>query len=125
VAARRTVVEAGVALVTGAGTGVGRAVARALVGAGWRVGFAGRREALLREAVAEAGGGLALPCDVTQPRDVEEMVARVAAEWGRLDLLFNNAGAGAPWPPSRTWPSTSGGGSSTRRRWRNGWTSWR
>ncbi|EYD73959.1 Oxidoreductase, short chain dehydrogenase/reductase family [Rubellimicrobium mesophilum DSM 19309] len=85
---------AGVAIVTGAGTGIGRAVARALVGAGWRVGFVGRREAPLREAVAEAGGGLALPCDVTDAAQVEAAVARVVQEWGRLDLLFNNAGRG-------------------------------
>jgi NAD(P)-dependent dehydrogenase (short-subunit alcohol dehydrogenase family) len=85
---------ASVAIVTGAGTGVGRAVARALVGAGWKVGFLGRREALLREAVEEAGGGLVLACDVTDPAQVEGAVARVAAEWGRLDLLFNNAGRG-------------------------------
>ena len=86
--------DSGIAIVTGAGTGVGRAVARALVGAGWRVGFLGRRAALLEEAVAEAGGGLVLPCDVTDPAQVESAVARVAAEWGRLDLLFNNAGRG-------------------------------
>jgi NAD(P)-dependent dehydrogenase (short-subunit alcohol dehydrogenase family) len=85
---------AGVAVVTGAGTGIGRAVARALVGAGWRVGFVGRREEPLREAVAEAGGGLALPCDVTDAGQVDGMVAQVVAEWGRLDLLFNNAGRG-------------------------------
>ncbi len=85
---------AGVAVVTGAGTGIGRAVARTLVGAGWRVGFVGRREGPLREAVAEAGGGLALPCDVTDAGQVEAMMARVVAEWGRLDLLFNNAGRG-------------------------------
>ena len=85
---------AGVAIVTGAGTGVGRAVARALVGAGWKVGFLGRREELLREAVEEAGGGLVLACDVTDPGQVEAAVARVVAEWGRLDLLFNNAGRG-------------------------------
>jgi len=85
---------AGVAIVTGAGTGVGRAVARALVRDGWKVGFLGRREALLAEAVAEAGGGLVLACDVTDPGQVEGAVARVVAEWGRLDLLFNNAGRG-------------------------------
>ena len=84
----------GVAIVTGAGTGVGRATARALAGAGWRVGFVGRREGPLREAAAEAGEGLVLPCDVADPAQVEAMVARVAAEWGRLDLLFNNAGRG-------------------------------
>jgi NAD(P)-dependent dehydrogenase (short-subunit alcohol dehydrogenase family) len=85
---------AGVAIVTGAGTGVGRACARALVGAGWRVGFAGRREGPLREAVEEAGGGLVLPCDVAVPAEAEAMVARAVGEWGRLDLLFNNAGRG-------------------------------
>ena len=85
---------AGVAIVTGAGTGVGRACARALSGAGWRVAFVGRREGPLREAVEEAGGGLALPCDVADPQAVEAMVAQVVAEWGRLDLLFNNAGRG-------------------------------
>ena len=85
---------AGVAIVTGAGTGVGRAVARALVGAGWKVGFLGRREELLREAVEEAGGGLVLACDVTDPGQVEGAVARLVEEWGRLDLLFNNAGRG-------------------------------
>ena len=84
----------GVAIVTGAGTGVGRATARALAGAGWRVGVVGRREGPLREAAAEAGEGLVLPCDVADPAQVEAMVARVAAEWGRLDLLFNNAGRG-------------------------------
>ncbi len=84
----------GVAIVTGAGTGVGRATARALVAAGWRVGFVGRREGPLREAVAEAGGGLAVPCDVADAGQVDAMVARVAEEWGRLDLLFNNAGRG-------------------------------
>ena len=61
---------------------------------GLEVGFVGRRAALLEEAVAEAGGGLVLACDVTRADQVEEAVARVVAEWGRLDLLFNNAGRG-------------------------------
>ena len=82
----------GVALVTGAGTGIGRACARALGRAGWRVAFAGRREELLREAAEE--GGLVVPCDVADPGQVDAMVARVVAEWGRLDFVFNNAGRG-------------------------------
>lgn len=86
---------AGVALVTGAGTGVGRAVARALAGAGWRLGLVGRRAAPLEAAAAEIGGGaLVLPGDVADPAQVEAIFARLVEEWGRLDLLFNNAGRG-------------------------------
>ena len=81
------------AIVTGAGTGVGRAVANALAKTGWRVALLGRREAPLQE-VARETGGLPLPCDVTDPAQVDAAFARVAEEWGRLDLLFNNAGRG-------------------------------
>jgi NAD(P)-dependent dehydrogenase (short-subunit alcohol dehydrogenase family) len=82
---------AGVAIVTGAGTGIGRAVALALLGAGWRVALAGRRADLLEAGDPEA---LAVPCDVTDPASVDALVARVVERWGRLDLLFNNAGRG-------------------------------
>ena len=85
---------AGAAVVTGAGTGIGRAAARALLGAGWRVALVGRREAPLREAAADHAGALVLPCDVTVEAQVEAAFARVAQEWGRLDFLFNNAGTG-------------------------------
>jgi NAD(P)-dependent dehydrogenase (short-subunit alcohol dehydrogenase family) len=91
-----------IALVTGAGTGIGRATATALVRAGWETIFVGRRIEKLEEAVAVAEGpGRAIPiaCDVTNPEQVEVVFARVEREFGRLDLLFNNAGMGARGAP--------------------------
>jgi len=87
-----------VALVTGAGSGIGRAVALALAGAGWAVGLAGRRPAALDETLALGGEAdlLAVPADVGDPVQVEALFAAVRGRWGRLDLLFNNAGTGAP-----------------------------
>jgi NAD(P)-dependent dehydrogenase (short-subunit alcohol dehydrogenase family) len=86
-----------VALVTGAGTGVGKAVALALVRAGYRVALAGRRREPLEECAAEAGGDtLVITADVTDPGAVRNMFAEVVKAFGRLDLLFNNAGIGAP-----------------------------
>ncbi len=86
-----------VALVTGAGSGIGRAVALALHGAGYAVAVAGRREAELARTVEMAGGGvLAVPTDVSQPEPVRALFARIREAFGRLDLLFNNAGMGAP-----------------------------
>jgi len=89
-----------VALVTGAGTGVGRAAALALLLDGWRVALAGRRAEPLGQVAAEAGvaDGFALPvaADVTDPASVAAMFDRVVGAYGRLDLLFNNAGIGAP-----------------------------
>ena len=86
------------AIVTGAGTGVGKAVATALLRDGWNTVFAGRRKALLDEAVAAAGEteakGLAVACDVTRPEQVEELFETAAEAFGRVDLLFNNAGMG-------------------------------
>lgn len=87
------------ALVTGAGSGIGRACALALLDAGYRVALVGRRaEALQATAAAAAfpARALVLPADVTQPQAVAELFARVHAEFGRLDLLFNNAGMSAP-----------------------------
>lgn len=85
---------AGVALVTGAGSGIGAAVAAGLLDAGWRVALAGRRPGPLRAAAgaAPAGAALAVPADVTDPGTVRELFAAVAGRWGRLDLLVNNAG---------------------------------
>lgn len=90
-----------VAVVTGAGSGIGRAVTVALLKAGDRVALAGRREQTLRETlagVAEAADrGLVIPTDVTNPAAVQRLFERVVAQWGRVDLLFNNAGVfGAP-----------------------------
>jgi NAD(P)-dependent dehydrogenase (short-subunit alcohol dehydrogenase family) len=85
-----------VAIVTGAGTGIGKAAAAALSRAGWHTVYVGRRRALLEEAIAAAGPtqgqALAFPADVTEPAAVDELFEQVAARFGRVDLLFNNAG---------------------------------
>ena len=90
-----------IAVVTGAGSGIGRAVALALLAEGYHVALAGRRAEALAETEALAGAGdraLAVPTDVTQPAAVDALFARVRETWGRLDLLFNNAGASAGAP---------------------------
>ena len=88
------------ALVTGGGVGIGKASALALARAGWNVAVAGRREAPLqataREIEALGRRGLALTCDVGDPDSVAALFAGLEADFGRLDLLFNNAGVGAP-----------------------------
>ena len=90
-----------VALVTGAGSGIGRAVAIALADNGYRVALAGRRLAALEEtAAASKGEMLPLSVDVTDAAAVHDMVARTVARFGRLDVLFNNAGATAPPTPT-------------------------
>jgi len=90
----------GVAVVTGAGSGLGRCVARALLSAGWRVAAAGRREHPLRESVATgawpAEAALAVPTDITAPESVAGLFAAVHRRWGRVDLLVNNAGVFGP-----------------------------
>ena len=89
-----------VAIVTGAGTGIGRAVAVALMRDGYAVALAGRREALLRATAASAGPGesraLVAPTDIGDPASVRALFAATQEKFGRLDLLFNNAGIGAP-----------------------------
>jgi NAD(P)-dependent dehydrogenase (short-subunit alcohol dehydrogenase family) len=88
-----------VAVVTGAGSGIGRAVTRALFGAGYRVALAGRREDALRDTLRDGAGALVVPTDVTDADAVRALFARVASAWGRVDLLFNNAGTfGEPAP---------------------------
>jgi NAD(P)-dependent dehydrogenase (short-subunit alcohol dehydrogenase family) len=85
------------ALVTGASGGIGRASALALARDGFAVALAGRRREQLEETAAMAGGAttLVVPTDVTSPASIEAMFATIQREWGRLDVLFNNAGAGA------------------------------
>lgn len=85
-----------VAVVTGAGSGIGRAVARLMMAEGYRVVLAGRREAQLLETAAGHAQALAVPCDVTVPDDVERLFAATTGRWGRVDVLFNNAGATGP-----------------------------
>jgi NAD(P)-dependent dehydrogenase (short-subunit alcohol dehydrogenase family) len=94
------VTDPGVAVVTGAGSGLGRAITRELLAAGWKVAAAGRREHLLTESVAggdwPAASALAMPADVTSPDSVAALFAAVRQRWGRLDLLVNNAGMFGP-----------------------------
>ena len=88
-----------IALVTGGGSGIGRAVALGLQAEGYAVIVAGRRAEALRETASIACGGvemLVVPADVSQPDSVRALFARVRDKFGRLDVLFNNAGAGAP-----------------------------
>ena len=90
----------GIAVVTGAGSGIGRASAVALAGAGFTVVFAGRHLETLEPAAAEAGNGaVAIAADVRDPASVAELFGRVEECFGRLDLLFNNAGISAPAVP--------------------------
>jgi len=92
-----------VAIVTGAGSGIGKAVAVALLKEGYRVALAGRRKDRLEQAVAEAGPAgaraLAIPTDVADHQAIQALFARTKEAFGRLDLLFNNAGIGAPGVP--------------------------
>ena len=79
-------------MITGAGSGIGRVTARAFLAAGWDVALVGRRaEALIETADAHAAA-LVLPCDVTDPASVDAAFAKLQDQWGRLDVLFNNAG---------------------------------
>jgi NAD(P)-dependent dehydrogenase (short-subunit alcohol dehydrogenase family) len=87
--------EGRVAVVTGGGTGIGRAAALSLLGAGWNVAVAGRRAEPLQQTLADAdagGRGLAVATDVTDPASVESLFTQTVGKWGRVDLLFNNAG---------------------------------
>ena len=92
-----------IAIVTGAGTGIGKAVALALLKEGYSVALAGRRAEPLEKAIAESAAGasrtLAVPTDVRDPESVRALFARTKEKFGRLDLLFNNAGIAAPGKP--------------------------
>ena len=85
-------------LITGAGSGIGRATARAFLAAGWRVALLGRREAALVET-ARGETALILPADAGEADQVAAAFARLRADWGRLDVVFNNAGVALPAAP--------------------------
>jgi len=98
-----TIASPKIALVTGAGSGIGRAVALGLLNDGFSVVLAGRRpeplQALADEAAARGQTALAVPTDVTQPASVDRLFDTVESRFGRLDVLFNNAGVNAPAVP--------------------------
>ena len=89
-----------VALVTGAGTGIGKAAAKALLQGGFRVALSGRNLEKLNTAIQDIGGTnqncLAVACDVGNPMQVKHLFAEIQKQFGRIDVLFNNAGMGAP-----------------------------
>jgi len=95
-----------VALITGAGAGIGKATARAFVHAGYRVVLAGRQLDKLEQAIADIGGSaasaLAQRCDVGDPESVNQLFDATRRQFGRLDVLFNNAGVSAPAVPIET-----------------------
>ena len=96
-----------IALVTGAGSGIGRAASLSLIQAGFTVVLTGRRKEMLEETAqlgAKLGKSLVVPSDMTDPESIAALFARVVKEYGRLDLLFNNAGIGAPAMPLEDLP---------------------
>jgi len=88
--------EGKVALVTGAGTGIGKAAALAMLQDGYRVALVGRRKELLEKTASGFDNAMVLPGDITKQEVVKAVFAKVKERWGRLDVLFNNAGMGAP-----------------------------
>ncbi len=96
-----------VALVTGAGTGIGKAAALAMLKDGYKVALVGRRKEMLEKTAADSGAkdrALVLPSDITKAENVKSVFAKVKDTWGRLDVLFNNAGMGAPAVPMEDLP---------------------
>jgi len=95
-----------IAIVTGAGSGIGRAAALALLGDGWSVALAGRRLEPLEQVAEESGAGaraFAVPTDVANAESVQALFATTVERFGRVDLLFNNAGVGNPPGPFEDW----------------------
>jgi len=89
-----------IAMITGAGSGVGRAVAKALSQAGWSLTLVGRNKVTLEDTAGQlSGAALMAPADVGDPAQVKSVFAQLAGRFGRLDLLFNNAGMGTPAVP--------------------------
>ena len=96
-----------VAIVTGAGSGIGKSASLALLKDGYYVGLVGRRKEMLAKTAAESAApdrALVLPADITRDADVERVFSEVKSRFGRLDLLFNNAGMGAPAMPMEDLP---------------------
>jgi len=100
--------EGKIAIITGAGSGIGKATALALLKEGYRVVLAGRRAEALEQTLAEAGpyssNAFVVPTDVSDPSSVHELFVKVRNTFGRLDLLFNNAGSSAPPVPLEDLP---------------------
>ena len=96
--------EGKVALVTGAGTGIGKAAALAMLKDGYRVALVGRRKELLEKTASGFDHAMVLPGDITKQEVVKAIFAKVKERWGRLDVLFNNAGMGAPAVPMEDLP---------------------
>jgi NAD(P)-dependent dehydrogenase (short-subunit alcohol dehydrogenase family) len=96
-----------VAIVTGAGSGIGKSASLALLKDGYYVGLVGRRKDMLEETAAESGAkdrALVLAADITKDDEVAKIFGEVKGKWGRLDVLFNNAGMGAPAVPMEDLP---------------------
>jgi NAD(P)-dependent dehydrogenase (short-subunit alcohol dehydrogenase family) len=96
-----------VALVTGAGSGIGKSAALALLGDGYQVALVGRRKEMLENTATESGAKertLVLTADITKPEQVRQVFSKTHSTWGRLDVLFNNAGMGAPAVPMEDLP---------------------
>jgi NAD(P)-dependent dehydrogenase (short-subunit alcohol dehydrogenase family) len=96
-----------VAIVTGAGSGIGKSAALALLKDGYSVGLVGRRKDMLEKTAAESGAkdrAMVLPADITKDAEVKSLFNEVRSKWGRLDVLFNNAGMGAPAVPMEDLP---------------------
>ena len=89
----------GTIMITGAGSGIGRVTAQAFLKAGWQVALVGRRADALADTAQGAAGALILPCDVTDPALVDAAFAKLMVHFGRLDVLFNNAGRSLPAAP--------------------------
>jgi NAD(P)-dependent dehydrogenase (short-subunit alcohol dehydrogenase family) len=96
-----------VAIVTGAGTGIGKSASLALLKDGYNVGLVGRRKEMLEKTAAESGArdrAMVLPADITKDAEVRNVFHEIRTKWGRLDVLFNNAGMGAPAVPMEELP---------------------
>src|SRR3954470_1673664 len=96
-----------VAIVTGAGTGIGKSAALALLKDGYNVALVGRRKELLEKTAADSGSAdrtLVIAADLSKPEGIPPVFAATKSKWGRLDVLFNNAGMGAPAVPMEELP---------------------